>query len=299
MIDAELDVVREQLRDAPASSSSSSRRNWNEPTTPSGSFARWRRKRGAPMAGPNLLPLPVPARNWTAERNGLNDPRPDGLTTAEKAVLDAIEVHIGDHDEGWPTQGRIARQTSRCDRQVRRVVERLVAQGFLEMRLVASGGELPRAAGSQASGSSTEGTEAPWPSGPESASTRVHAMSGHDVRTGQEVCRAGAFCGPGVRASADLVSDKGSGAKLGNSPKPPRNATGSTPRARRRCSASVGSWCLRPCCATRLFIHVGLKLLRGRDHFGPASFEIFAQALGDGLALGFLLLHRLLRLGER
>jgi hypothetical protein len=175
------------------------------------------------MAGPNVLHLPGPSRNWAAERSRLNDPRRDGLTTAEKAVLDAIEVHIGDHDEGWPTQGRIARQTSLCDRQVRRVVDSLVAQGFLEMRLVASASELPRGGGARGQRIVyRRGPRLLGPPVPGSGGTRVHAMSGQDVLPGQEVRRTDTIPGHGVRPSADMVSDKGSEKfKIKNSPKAP------------------------------------------------------------------------------
>lgn len=177
------------------------------------------------MAGPSLLHLPAPARNWAAERARLNDPRRAGLTTAERAVLDAIEVHIGDHDEGWPTQGRIARQTGLCDRQVRRVVDSLLAQGFLEMRLVASPSELPRGGAGGARGQRIVYRRGPrllGPPVPGSEGTPVHVMSGRDVLPGHEVRRTDAICGPGVRPSADMVSDQGSEKfKIRNSPKAP------------------------------------------------------------------------------
>ncbi len=82
-------------------------------------------------------------RNWSAERARLNDEARWGLSTAERFVLDAIEVHIAAHDEGWPTQGRLALQTGMSERQVRRVVEALVAAGFLTVRVVPAGGALP------------------------------------------------------------------------------------------------------------------------------------------------------------
>ena len=82
-------------------------------------------------------------RNWSAERARLNDEARWGLSTAERFVLDAIEVHIAAHDEGWPTQGRLALQTGMSERQVRRVVEALVAAGFLRARVVPAGGTLP------------------------------------------------------------------------------------------------------------------------------------------------------------
>jgi hypothetical protein len=88
----------------------------------------------------------APCRNWSAERARLNDPARAQLTTAERAVLDAIEVHIADHEEGWPTQKRIAAQTGLSERQVRRCVEVLARRGFLRVRLVAPGGALPSGA---------------------------------------------------------------------------------------------------------------------------------------------------------
>jgi len=45
----------------------------------------------------------VPQRTRTAERSRFNDPARWELSTAERAVLEAIEVHIGQQAEGWPT----------------------------------------------------------------------------------------------------------------------------------------------------------------------------------------------------
>lgn len=73
----------------------------------------------------------------------LNDPRRQTLSSAERFVLLAVEVHIGDHAEGWPTQERIARQTGLSVRQVRRCLEVLSTRGFLHSRIVMPGGELP------------------------------------------------------------------------------------------------------------------------------------------------------------
>jgi hypothetical protein len=82
----------------------------------------------------------VPQRNWTAERSRLNDPARWELSTAERVVLDAIEVHIGQQAEGWPTQRRIGLQTGLSERQVRRVVESLVTHAYLAVRVAT---ELP------------------------------------------------------------------------------------------------------------------------------------------------------------
>jgi hypothetical protein len=84
-----------------------------------------------------------PERNWAAERERLNDESRWGLSTAERFVLDAIEVHIAAHEEGWPTQRRIALQTGISERQVRRVIENLVSAGFLHARVVPANGQLP------------------------------------------------------------------------------------------------------------------------------------------------------------
>jgi hypothetical protein len=176
------------------------------------------------------------ARNWLAERQRLNDPVRRELSTAERVVLDAIEVHIGDHEEGWPTQQRIALQTGLSDRQVRRVTESLVAQGFLEVRVVASAAELPR-------GRASRGQRVVYRRGPRldggtpvhpSAGTQVHAMSGHGVRTGHDDRGSGPICGHDGRPSADIVSVKGSEElRLRNPPNAPTqvdriNAEGAT-----------------------------------------------------------------------
>jgi hypothetical protein len=164
------------------------------------------------MSEPKVVRLAAPSRNWVAERNRLNDPVRWELSTAERAVLDAIEVHIGDNAEGWPTQNRLALQTGLCERQVRRVVESLVTRGYLEVRLVASPAELPR-------GRASRGQRVVYRRGPRldgrtgvpaSEGTGVHAMSGHDVRSGPGVRRSGPISGHDVRPSADMVSDKGS-----------------------------------------------------------------------------------------
>jgi hypothetical protein len=101
-----------------------------------------------------------PCRNWSAERARLNDPARARLTTAERVVLDAIEVHIADHEEGWPTQKRIAMQTGLSERQVRRCVEVLERRGFLRVRTVLPGGSLP-------SGTRTESVRLVYRRGPQ------------------------------------------------------------------------------------------------------------------------------------
>jgi hypothetical protein len=151
------------------------------------------------------------ARNWLAERQRLNDAVRWELSTAERVVLDAIEVHIGDHEEGWPTQQRLALQTGLSDRQVRRVVEELVACGFLSVR-IAPGTELPRGRGSR-------GQRVLYRRGPRldggtdvrtSAGTQVHPISGPGVRAGPDVRESEPISGQDVLRSADMVSDKGS-----------------------------------------------------------------------------------------
>ncbi len=82
-------------------------------------------------------------RNWSAERGRLNNESRWTLSTAERFVLDAIEVHIAAHAEGWPTQRRLALQTGLSERQVRRVVESLLRAGFIVARVVPAGGRLP------------------------------------------------------------------------------------------------------------------------------------------------------------
>jgi hypothetical protein len=101
----------------------------------------------------------APCRNWSAERVRLSDPARAQLSTAERVVLDAIEVHIADHEEGWPTQKRIAAQTGLSERQVRRCVEVLARRGFLRVRLVLPGGALP-------SGTRTESVRLVYRRGP-------------------------------------------------------------------------------------------------------------------------------------
>jgi hypothetical protein len=124
--------------------------------------------------------------------------------------------------------------TALCDRQVRRVVDGLVGQGFLEMRLVASAGELPRGGGRGQRVVYRRGRRLLEPFVPESGGTRVHAMSGHHVLPGQVVRGTDTIPGHGVHPSADMVSDKGSEKfKIRNSPKTPAdwdlvNAEGAT-----------------------------------------------------------------------
>ena len=176
------------------------------------------------MSEPKVLRLAPPTRNWVAERHRLNDPVRGELSTAERAVLDAIEVHIGDHEEGWPTQNRLAAQTGLCQRQVRRVIESLVTKGFLEVRFVASATELPR-------GRASRGQRTLYRRGPRldgrsqvrtSEGPQVHGMSGHRVRTGQGVRRSDPIGGHSVRRSADTMSPEGSEeTKLRNPPKAP------------------------------------------------------------------------------
>jgi hypothetical protein len=166
----------------------------------------------------------VPQRNWTAERNRLNDAVRWELTTAERVVLDAIEVHIGQQAEGWPTQRRIGLQTGLSERQVRRVVESLVARGYLAVRVVS---ELP-------TGEAGRGQRVLYRRGPRLEGrvacghddrTRVAASGrgdrtsagggGRDDRTsvrggGRDDRIRGAFGSHGDRRFADMVSVKGS-----------------------------------------------------------------------------------------
>lgn len=137
----------------------------------------------------------APSRNWAAERARLNDPTRQELTTAERCVLDAIEVHIADHAEGWPTQKRIAAQTGLCERQVRRCVEVLVRRGFLRVRIVAPGGELP-------SGTRTESVRLVYSRGP-ALSARRHGDFQSPALPTELPAR-----GHVVRIHADSVSDK-------------------------------------------------------------------------------------------
>ena len=112
----------------------------------------------------------VPQRNWAAERNRLNDPARSELSTAERVVLDAIEVHIGQQAEGWPTQRRIGLQTGLSERQVRRVVESLVTREYLAVRVAT---ELPN-------GEAGRGQRVMYRRGPR---LEVGAQGGHDDRT--------------------------------------------------------------------------------------------------------------------
>ena len=79
-----------------------------------------------PPSTPHLLSKRS-ERNWSAERDRLNDESLWSLSTAERFVLDAVIVHIAAHDGGWPTQGRLALQTGLSERQVRRIIEALVS----------------------------------------------------------------------------------------------------------------------------------------------------------------------------
>jgi hypothetical protein len=166
----------------------------------------------------------VPQRNWTAERSRLNDPARWELSTAERAVLDAIEVHIGQQAEGWPTQRRIGLQTGLSERQVRRVVESLVTRGYLAVRVVS---ELP-------TGEAGRGQRVLYRRGPmlegrvvsgQDDRTRSAAGgrgdrtsvggSGRDDRTsvgggGHDDRTRGVFAGHRDRRFADMVSVKGS-----------------------------------------------------------------------------------------
>jgi hypothetical protein len=171
----------------------------------------------------------VPQRNWAAERNRLNDKVRWDLSTAERAVLDAIEVHIGDHAEGWPTQKRIALQTGLSDRQVRRIVEKLVVAGFLIVSVAALSGGLPRAYRTR--GQRLVYRRGPRLSVPAAARTWVPRVCGHDDGTsrpgGQGDRGSEPIVGHDVRASADMVSDKRSEIeKLRNSPKAPAADSG-------------------------------------------------------------------------
>jgi hypothetical protein len=123
-------------------------------------------------------------RNWTAERGRLNDESRWTLSTAERFVLDAIEVHIAANAEGWPTQRRIGLQTGLSERQVRRVVESLRRAGFLIARVVPADGRLPN--GQRASVPRwvyARGTPRvlPFPAS-ESTPTEVEKGAGHHVR---------------------------------------------------------------------------------------------------------------------
>ena len=172
----------------------------------------------------------VPQRNWTAERNRLNDPTRWELSTAERAVLDAIEVHIGQQAEGWPTQRRIGLQTGLSERQVRRVVESLVTRGYLAVRVVS---ELPNGEAGRgqrvmyrrgrrlegAQGGHDDRTRGPV-GGPEVRSAigdggRDDRTRGRDDRTsrgglGHDDRTSATFAGHGDRRFADMVSVKGS-----------------------------------------------------------------------------------------
>jgi hypothetical protein len=152
---------------------------------------------------PSEQPRPRYAqRNWTAERGRLNDESRWTLSTAERFVLDAIEVHIAANAEGWPTQRRIGLQTGLSERQVRRVVESLLRVGFLIARVVPADGRLPN--GQRASVPRcvyARGTPRvlPFPAS-ESASTGVEESTGHHVRL--EAARGG----HDVREVPDMVS---------------------------------------------------------------------------------------------
>ena len=175
----------------------------------------------------------VPQRNWAAERHRLNDKVRWDLSTAERAVLDAIEVHIGEHEEGWPTQKRIALQTGLSDRQVRRVVETLAAAGFLLVTVASASGGLPRAY--RARGQRLVYRRGPRLGGrtqvPTAARTWVPRVCGRDDRTsrpaGHHDRKGEPSGGHHVLRSADVVSDKRSEIKIKEiSPKAPAALTG-------------------------------------------------------------------------
>jgi hypothetical protein len=147
-------------------------------------------------------PLRLAQRNWSAERGRLNDESRWTLSTAERFVLDAIEVHIAGNAEGWPTQRRIGRQTGLSERQVRRVLASLLRAGFLVARVVPADGRLPN--GQRASVPRSvyaRGTPRALPSpASESAHSEVERRGGHHVRL--ESARGG----HDVRPVPDMVS---------------------------------------------------------------------------------------------
>jgi hypothetical protein len=173
----------------------------------------------------------VPQRNWTVERSRLNDPARWELSTAERVVLDATEVHIGQQAEGWPTQRRIGLQTGLSERQVRRVVESLVTRGYLAVRVAS---ELPigeagrgqrvmyrRGARLEVGAQSGRDDRTRSPGDGHGDRSEV-VVGGHDDRTrgrGDRTSRGGpghddrtsaSFAGHGDRRFADTVSVKGS-----------------------------------------------------------------------------------------
>jgi hypothetical protein len=190
-----------------------------------------------------------PCRNWSAERTRLNDPARARLTTAERVVLDAIEVHIADHEEGWPTQKRIATQTGLSERQVRRCVEVLERRGFLRVRIVLPGGALP-------SGTRTDSARLVYRRGPQlgtpgvvlpfpSPSSARRARGGASVPPQEAPAPAPSAADehPDSMSAChpDSMSAKGSeNLKEPNTPLPPREpAAARTPEGPRKCG--VGS----------------------------------------------------------
>ena len=149
-------------------------------------------------------PTRRPERNWAAERQRLNDETRWCLSTAERFVLDAIEVHIAAHEEGWPTQRRIALQTGISERQVRRVIEKLVSAGFLHARVVPAHGQLPN--GERTYGVRlvySRGTPRGRPLLAPLASASRSGGGGHGVRSGTPPP-----CGHDVRGVPDMMSEE-------------------------------------------------------------------------------------------
>ena len=139
-------------------------------------------------------------RNWSAERDRLNDESLWSLSTAERFVLDAVIVHIAAHDEGWPTQGRLALQTGLSERQVRRIIEALVSAGFLTARVVPSGGLLPN-------GHRVNGARLVYARGkPRTPPLRSIAPERREIPPGHGVRSSGPGGGHGVRGVPDMVS---------------------------------------------------------------------------------------------
>jgi hypothetical protein len=148
-----------------------------------------------------------PSRNWSAERDAMNELARLGLGPSERLVLHAIVIHIASHDEGWPTQPTIARLTGLSERQVRRVVDTLVARAVLETRIVGPGGALP-------DGSRTESARLVYRRGPaltrpplRKCSSAARVSNTPEAPT--EAPPPSKSSGHGVRMDPDVVSGKG------------------------------------------------------------------------------------------